>query len=157
LNNFDDLPNPEIINKKDEITLVRWKSFLKDIEPLFKEIALKLRNLEPPDKIIVEQKEIIERHWFSGVNRREVKITKQGWEIGRTDFTSDYSTTAYLLPDGSIYPDTESGLKALFAPSGILMKLNPNSIEKDEDAFIARSRVIELLKQKYFDWCRRKK
>lgn len=157
MNNFDDLPSPEMINKKDELTLVRWKSFLKNIEPLFKEIALKLSNLEPPDEIIIEQKEIIERHWFSGINRREVKITKQGWEIGYTDFTSDYPTKAYLLPDGSIHPDTESGLKALFAPSGILMKLDPNSIEKDEDFSIARSRVTELLKQKYIDWCRRKK
>jgi hypothetical protein len=141
---FADLPDPGTVAQQDGISRERWRRFIVGCEPLFIEIAEKLRDLEPPAVITVSEEKVIERHWFFGETERVIVVTKRGWEIG---FTSDaeYPTRAYLLPNGSVYPDTAAGIQALlFRELGSSVSV---SVENPSAALNARARIIEGLKR----------
>ena len=154
MNDFDDLPDPKTIKQQhrvahDAAMSVHQKFMREEVEPLFVEIAMKLRDLEPPCGFETSQKEVFEGNWFTGKTRRIIHVTKRGWEIGYVNVSSDFPRKAYLLPDGSIYPNSEDGIQALFAQEGGSFGL----INSPEARSKARSLIIERLKNKYMEWC----
>jgi hypothetical protein len=153
---FDDLPAPESVWRQNAATLSTWQRFLIEAATPFSEIAEHLRDHIQPVVVVVSQQEVTDRHWFFGASTRIVQDTRQGWEIGWIEPNSDFPTKAYLLVDGSVYPNTEAGIRSLFpgtfplAPGG---SLSPGAVERLGIPAALRE-LADRLKEKYVKvWC----
>lgn len=153
MGNFDGLPSPETIQHGATTAQAQRSQFVKELEPLFFEMASKLRGLEPSSVFELTKEKPGKSHWFFGIGDPTPAVTQRAWELGYREPESDYPCMTYLLPDGSVYPDLESGIRALLAVELYLWKKLGDA---DDPALVAHARrlVIERLKQKYINqWC----
>ena len=153
MGNFDDLPRPETIQHRAAAAEAQRVQFVRESEPLFLELAHRLRGLEPSGFFEVTKEKRGEYHWFFGNRGLTPAVMLRAWEIGFIQRTADCPEKAYLLPDGSVYPSIESGVRALLDRTPGYLWDNLARVEDPALVARARSLVIEGLKQRYQLWC----
>lgn len=126
MGNFDDLPDPEAMQRMAgarESDASREARFVRELEPLFLEMATKLQD-----------------HGTTSVRRLPLGDCNPGNEL--------YRSEAYLLSDGSVYPSIEAGMVALLGYQWSRLGTDDDPWNVAE----ARRRLIEGLKKRYTEF-----
>src|ERR1700755_2283944 len=105
MSDFDDLPSPETIQHRAAAAQAQRVRFVKESEILFIELAHRLRGLQPSDSFEVTKEQPRKPHWLFGPRDPIPAVTQRGWDLGFIHGNAEYPQKAYLLPDGSIYPN----------------------------------------------------
>jgi hypothetical protein len=150
---FLDLPNPETIQHRAAAAQAQRVRFVKESETLFIELANRLRGLQPSDSFEVTKEQPRKPHWFFGARDPTPAVTQRGWDLGYIHGNADYPQKAYLLPDGSVYPNIESGVRAVLDRTPGYLWDDLARVEDPTLVARARSLVIEGLRQRYQVWC----